>query len=295
MYQSVPLKRWVFIYPKKFVKESEEFLAAMQTVSGGMKYDMCDPKKIEVPDDRTGSFVSAVEGVIGKDPKMIMIVVPTNAADRYAAIKRLTCVNNAIPTQVIVAKTLTPKKGGVMSIATKVIIQVNCKLGGAPWMIKFPIKGLMSIGFDVNHDSHDRSKSYGAFIASMDIKSEVKFYSGVTAHKDGTEMSNNITVHMHAALREFKEVHGALPERIIMYRDGVGDGQIEYVHSQEVRKLEEKLNFVYEQFGNGSTPKFTVIVVNKRLNTRIFLNQGSKVANPVSGTIVDNTITLPER
>jgi hypothetical protein len=43
----------------------------------------------------------------------------------------------SVPTQVIVAKSLTAK--GVMSIATKVAIQMCCKIGGAPWTVEIPL------------------------------------------------------------------------------------------------------------------------------------------------------------
>lgn len=61
-----------------------------------------------------------------------------------------------------------------MSIATKVIIQINCKLGGAAWMVNFPIKGVMTVGFDIASDTKNKSISYGAFVASMDLKEKVQ-------------------------------------------------------------------------------------------------------------------------
>lgn len=42
-------------------------------------------------------------------------------------------------------------------------------------------------------------------------------------------------------------------------------------------------------------PKFSFIVVTKRINTRIFASEGGRAANPAPGTIVDDVITLPER
>ena len=154
MYFSVPLKRWVFIYPQRCERESKDFLSLMQEVAGGMNYEMTDPKIIELSDDRTGTYAKEIEAVIRKDPKLIMIVVPNNAADRYAAIKKLTCINRAIPSQVIISKTMQAKKGGntsgVKSIATKVLVQINCKLGGAAWMLKLPKDGIMTIGFDAS-------------------------------------------------------------------------------------------------------------------------------------------------
>lgn len=43
-----------------------------------------------------------------------------------------------VPSQCILFKTITSK--GVMSIATKVAIQMNCKVGGAPWGVEIPIQ-----------------------------------------------------------------------------------------------------------------------------------------------------------
>lgn len=48
-----------------------------------------------------------------------------------------------------------------MSIATKVAIQMNCKLGGAPWRVDLPFKGIMAIGFDICHDKNTKGKDYG--------------------------------------------------------------------------------------------------------------------------------------
>ena len=41
----------------------------------------------------------------------------------------------------------------------------------------------------------------------------------------GQELADNLKVCMTAALKNYHEVNGRLPERIIVYRDGVGDGQ----------------------------------------------------------------------
>jgi aubergine-like protein len=108
--------------------------------------------RTKISDDRTDSYLRALDEFLNMDPRLIMCIVPNNRADRYSAIKKRTCVDRSVPTQVILTKTITPKQGGggaLMSVATKVVIQLNCKLGGAPWMVNMPISGLMTIGFDV--------------------------------------------------------------------------------------------------------------------------------------------------
>lgn len=299
MLVTIPLKKWMLIYPARISSDVETFLGLMEKVAKGMGFDVAPPKLIALDNDTPVTYSRQLQESASKDPKFIVVVVPNNAADRYALIKKETYVRRAIPTQVIVHKTMLAKKGnmgGVMSIATKVMVQINCKLGGAPWKVNFPMKGVMTIGFDVNHDTIDkRGKSYGAFIASMDLSKEILYYSKVTAHKDGAEMSANIELSMVEALKTFKEIHGSLPDRIFFYRDGVGDSQVEYVHKHEVDPLNKMLAKIYGEVGAGAQPKLTFIVVNKRINTRIFLNRGKAPENPMSGTVVDSTVTLPER
>lgn len=91
----------------------------------------------------------------------------------------------------------------------------------------------------------------------------------------------------------------------MIYRDGVGDGQIEYVYNQEVKDVILKLNELYKDFPmceneKGEVahehPKVGFIVINKRINTRIFRrDHHDRFENPLPGTVVDDVITLPER
>lgn len=158
-----------------------------------------------------------------------------------------------------------------------------------------PIGGVMTCGFDVSHSTANRNKSYGAFVASMDLKQSVKFFSCVQEHTNGTECSENIKGCMQKALTAYTEEHKVLPERILFYRDGVGEGQIDQIIIQEVEQLQEVLNLAYASL--GTKPKFAFIVVSKRINARFFSdnNRGPGHMNPPPGTVVDDVVTLPER
>lgn len=60
---------------------------------------------------------------------------------------------------------------------------MNCKLGGLPWMIDMPLTGLMTIGYDVCHDPKDKKASWGAVVATMDLKKRnCQFFSAVNRH-----------------------------------------------------------------------------------------------------------------
>ncbi|KAG8287782.1 hypothetical protein J6590_030345 [Homalodisca vitripennis] len=82
-----------------------------------------------------------------------------------------------------------------MSIATKVAIQINCKIGGAPWSVTMPLNGLMVVGFDVCHDAKSKGKSCGAMVASLN-KAMTRYFSAVSNHPVGEELSNDLALNV---------------------------------------------------------------------------------------------------
>ena len=73
-------------------------------------------------------------------------------------------------------------------------------------------------------------------------------------------------------------------------RDGVGDGQIQYVLEHEIKAIQScmaKAGLPDDQV------KLTYIIVNKKINTK-FISSPTP-ANPLCGTVIDDVVTLPER
>lgn len=56
------------------------------------------------------------------------------------------------------------------------------------------------------------------------------------------------------------------PDRIIVFRDGVGDGQVETVAKYEVKQLLATFKNIEPSY----QPTLTVVIVQKRINTRLF-------------------------
>lgn len=53
-----------------------------------------------------------------------------------------------------------------------------------------------------------------------------RFHSQSYFQHSGQELDDNIGVCMSTALYHYKLINKVLPERIVIYRDGVGDGQV---------------------------------------------------------------------
>jgi aubergine len=289
LHKPIDINRWIAIYPEAMRADTEKFLGVLKTSCADMGCTMSEPMMLALDTDRQDLYIGKIQEVAKRLPKMIFVVLPTNRADRYSAVKKACLIDFGIPCQVVVKRTINHKSIG--SIASKVAIQMNAKLGGQPWMIKLPVNGLMTVGFDVSHHPRDRSRSIGALVASMDLKKTGAFYSITSSYRDGNEMNVGLAHHMKKALEIYKETCDAYPDKIIFYRDGVGDGQVQYVMKQEVDPLIASLKEIY----GGEEPKMAYIIVNKRTNTRVFKKLGSSVSNPKPGTVVDRRITLPDR
>lgn len=68
---------------------------------------------------------------------------------------------------------------------------------------------------------------------------------------------------------------------------GVGDGQLDQVHSCEVPQFEYACGLVAKDY----KPKITFVVVQKRINLKFFKVLRDQVTNPPPGSILDNTVT----
>lgn len=236
-------------------------------------------------DERSITIINSLRTAKNYDPQLLLIVVRSKTS--YSTIKKFCVKEEGILSQVVMEKNLRKDDRALQSISTKIGIQMNCKLGAMPWTIKLPTNGMMFVGFDVCHDKADKAKSFGALVATMDMKRSSNYFSVAFSHGDGTELSSKMAPYFLQALEAYKNEHGALPGHIIFYRDGVGDGQMQQVVETELDQIKNAINSIRgEQHIN-----FTFVVVCKRINTRIFKDS----QNPNPGTVVDDVITLPER
>jgi eukaryotic translation initiation factor 2C len=76
-----------------------------------------------------------------------------------------------------------------------------------------------------------------------------------------------------------------LPQNILVMRDGVSEGMFVDVKQIEVQGL---LSALKVMCGNTPMPKVTVVVSQKRHNTRIFTQK--ELGNPPPGTLVDTQV-----
>ncbi|XP_077377407.1 piwi-like protein 2 isoform X1 [Festucalex cinctus] len=283
---SVPLKTWAIFYPRRCVDQAEEFISTFNKVGGPLGVRVARPLCVELRDDRTESYVKSIHSQLTSEPslQLVVCILVGNREDLYSAIKKLCCVKSPIPSQVINVRTISQQQK-LRSVAQKILLQVNCKLGGELWTVSVPLKNLMVVGVDVHHDTSKSRQSVMGFVASIN-SSITRWYSRVTFQTPNEELINGFRVCLLDALHKYHEVNHNLPERIVVYRDGVSDGQLKLVEQYEIPQLIK----CFETFPSYE-PKLVFIVVQKRISTTLYSYDGSSFGTPSPGTVLDHTLT----
>nr|XP_020644546.1 piwi-like protein 1 [Pogona vitticeps]XP_020644547.1 piwi-like protein 1 [Pogona vitticeps]XP_020644548.1 piwi-like protein 1 [Pogona vitticeps] len=282
-----PLNNWLLIYTRRNYDAANALVQNLFKVTPAMGIQMNKAIMVET-EDRTEGYLKTLKQKITSDTQMVVCLLSSNRKDKYDAIKKFLCVECPIPSQCVLARTLS-KPQTVMAIATKIALQMNCKMGGELWSVEIPLKGLMIVGIDCYHDTTTGRKSIAGFVASK-YQGMTRWYSRCVLQDVGQELVDGLKVCLQAALRTWHTNNHHLPSRIIVYRDGVGDGQLKTLVDFEVPQFLDCLKSV----GKDYNPKLTVIVVKKRLNNRFFADIGGRLQNPPPGTVIDTEVTRPE-
>uniref|UniRef100_A0A8C8HBT4 Piwi-like protein 1 n=1 Tax=Oncorhynchus tshawytscha TaxID=74940 RepID=A0A8C8HBT4_ONCTS len=251
-----PLENWLMFFTRR---NNDVAQALLQTLN-----------KVSTP---LGIYVSCV----GFLPKVV-VVLPSNRKDKYDSVKKYLCVDCPTPSQCVVARTLA-KQQALMTVATKIALQINCKMGGELWSVEIPLKQLMIVGIDCYHDTAAGKRSIGALVASLN-QGMSRWFSKCVLQNRGQEIMDGLKVALQGALKAWLKHNNCLPSRIIVYRDGVGDGMLQSVVNYEVPQIME--------------PKLTLVVVKKRISSRFFARIDGKLTNPPPGTCIDTEVTRPE-
>lgn len=85
------------------------------------------------------------------------------------------------------------------------------------------------------------------------------------------------------------QVNHSLPDKIVVYRDGVSDSQLNMVEQYEIPQLIK----CFENFPSYE-PKLVFIVVQKRISTTLYSRAFNNFGIPPPGTVLDHTLTQNE-
>merc|ERR1712126_484324 len=237
-----------------------------------------------------------------KKLELILFIFPYKAGFLYDKIKQLCDMKYNLVTQCCLKNNLFKMDKINLQVIGNICLKINSKLGGInhvlasksrPAMLKRPV---MVMGADVSHpapESKGSKPSIAAIVGSIEPKAanyqvEVRVQDGTQNEEVISDMKNvtkNLLLKFHEANK------GRKPEKIIMYRDGVSEGQFLTVLSSELVAMRAACRELEEEY----KPEITYIIVQKRHHTRFFPldNNKYKNGNALAGTVVDQGINHP--
>ncbi|EGO01021.1 hypothetical protein SERLA73DRAFT_167206 [Serpula lacrymans var. lacrymans S7.3] len=234
-------------------------------------------------------------------PNMVLAILSSGDHAIYEGFKHLCDAYLDVAT-VCVQSSKIRKEKGQMQYYANVALKVNMKMGGVnhklddrsgKWLKEAPT---MIVGMDVTHPGPGSVKgtpSIAAVVASVDSH-YAQYPASMELQETKKEMITNLAQMMVERLTLWKSRNGnKLPERVLVYRDGVSEGQFPIVRIDELPEIKKAFR-KFDTPQKPYKPKLTIVVCGKRHHTRFYPTEPSAAdrdGNPRPGTVVDRGVT----
>ncbi|KAI8949427.1 ribonuclease H-like domain-containing protein [Xylaria longipes] len=236
---------------------------------------------------------------------LLFVVLPATQMPLYNRLKQLADVDYGIHTICSVGSKIATERGQDQYLRNE-ILKVNLKFGGQNHHVRSDGLELinedktMIVGMDVTHPSPGSSSSapsISGMVASIDSK--LSQWPGTLRIQDmkREEMVSGLKLMLKSRLQLWKSLRNSktYPENILVYRDGVSEGQYATVLQQELPQLREACKELYPPKDQArDIPRMTLIIVGKRHHTRFYATKEADAdnsGNPKAGTVVDRGVT----
>jgi len=233
-----------------------------------------------------------------KDCQLIVCFLsPRNATQVYGEVKRITDSVLGIPSQCVQAKNVARCNAQLMA---NILLKINSKLGGCNSSLtgQLPFvseKPTIVFGADVTHPGPggggSQKPSIAAVVASMD-RNMARYSSVVEVQNSREEIIIRLKDIVKSLLKNFKELSGHIPARILFYRDGVSEGQFAQVKEIEIKAIRQACSELSPDY----KPPLTFVIVKKRHHIRFFpmgQRDADRSGNVLPGTVVESGVTHP--
>jgi eukaryotic translation initiation factor 2C len=230
----------------------------------------------------------------------LFVLLPSDNAVLYDCIKYVCDCQLGVPNICNIGSKFSKEKGQMQYFAN-VAMKFNQKLGGINHTVELrkmaPLDAqTILFGIDVTHPSPGSSESapsIAGVVASVDSLFS-QYPASMRTQKGRQEMVEELEEMIIERLKLWqKRNQGRLPNKVIVYRDGVSEGQYRIVLESEYPAFKKAFDKLYG--AESKHPKISIVVVGKRHHTRFYPTKeedtDGKTGNPQPGTVVDRGVT----
>jgi aubergine-like protein len=258
----------------------------------GFLFKYCRAEWVEMNDRSTPqNWIDTVEDYFNSENEenykyAFVIFLIGNNNKLYDKLKTHSLCKNGYVSQVV--KTNSLKSKGMMSTCSKILTQINAKLGGISYktVIEDYIqeRDIMVVGVD---SSHFNKNTAVAMVSTID-NSFADFYNKEKIFEiEKNEMLQFcVSSFLEEAITQYYSKNQKKPKNIIIYRQGVSDNYINILND-EVTQI--------EQFCKKNGILFYYILVNTRTTFKFFEKFNDHYYNPGAGLLVIDGITHQDK
>jgi aubergine-like protein len=285
--QKKSMLNWVCFYEKSNYNDAENLFNTLTKASKGYKLKIEEPEWVEMPNKSSArDWTDTADDYVGngkKDYSFVVFLIGRNDYI-YSDLKKHSLCKNGYVSQVVKAKNIQGKRA--MSVCSKILLQINAKLGGISYKadVDKEIKNrkIMVIGVD---SSHTRKRTGVAMVASIN-ESFTDFYNKeqIIKEENKAQLQFCVSSFIAEAVSEYNKKNKEIPKSIIIYRQGVS------LH-QKLQLKEEILQI--EEMCKTKNILFYYILVNTKTTYKFFEVDESEEEfyNPESGLLVLDGVT----
>ena len=288
--EKVNMQNWLCFYEKSNYNDAETLYNTLSKASKAFNLKIAEPEWIEMPNKSSAKdWTDTADDYFGKgvERNYDFVVFLLGKNDRiYTQLKRHSLCKNGYVSQVVKANSL--RKKGAMSICSKILLQLNAKLGGVSYQTSIDKtisdRNLMVVGVDT---SHIKGEGTGVAMVATINDSFTDFYNKEEIIKESDNKKEGleycVSSFIEEAIEVYKKKHkGEKPKGIVIYRQGVSLQQKNF------------LEIEIEQIDNTCKTKnilYYYILVNTKTTFKFFEKSSNSYSNPGSSLLIIEGIT----
>ena len=289
--EKVDMQNWLCFYEKSNYNDAENLYNNLEKASGAFNFKIAEPEWIEMENRSSAEdWMATADDYFGKGKKrqFDFVIFLLGKNDKiYPKLKKHSLCQNGYVSQVVKAASMR-KKGGAMSVCSKILLQINAKLGGVSYKAEINKtvgdRKFMIVGVDT---SHIKRHGTGVAMVATINNSFTNFYNKEEIVKESDNKKNQLQYCVSSFIEEAVEVYkkensGEYPKGIIIYRQGVSLEQKEFL-KEEVQQIDstcktKKILYYY-------------ILVNTKTTFKFFEKSKNEYYNPYSGLLIIDGVT----
>ncbi|KAK8847413.1 hypothetical protein IAR55_005271 [Kwoniella newhampshirensis] len=233
-----------------------------------------------------------------KDPQLMIVIVPFKDLGFYSMVKRIctTEMKKPVVSQIMQSMKIRSDRG-VDQYCGNMSMKIHAKVGGVTHQVPVPQlldQTTMMIGADVTHPPQGVipiPPSIAVSVAAVN-GSNNQFVPAIRLQNGRQELIEDLKDMTKTHIRLFERNSKAKPQKIVMFRDGVSEGQ--YGQCAEIER--SRILDACRELDPKYRPKITFVICAKRHNMRFFATSEQdkdRTGNLPPGTCVDSHVTHP--